>query len=172
MTTYYRYNALTRVLTAEKRYIVLEDMSVITNPTAEQYADLRDAYPRGEDAPQEPPEGQIAVYAGYELGEDKKWHKQWFYQDPPPPPPRIFSKFALEGKLFEEGLMDQVDAFIDSQVITNQHGQTMPLRRRYNTALEFSEDHPDFDRVFKALKQLLGVTDEKAEEILAASVKE
>lgn len=121
----------------------------------------------------EPQEGKVAVYGGYALGEtDNLWHKQWALVDAPPPPPRVFSKFALEGKLFEEGLMDQVDAFIDSQTITNSFGQTMPLRRRYNTALEFSEDHPDFDRVFKALKQLLGVSDAKAEEILASSVKD
>lgn len=86
--------------------------------------------------------------------------------------PRVFSKFALEGKLFEEGLMSAVDAIIDSQVITNSLGQTMPLRRRYETALVFREDHPDFSRVLGAIKESLGVTDEKVEEILAASVEE
>jgi hypothetical protein len=48
----------------------------------------------------------------------------------------------------------------------------MPLRRKYQTANDFSEDHPDFVKVFKALKQLLGVSDAKAEEILVSSVKD
>ncbi|MBO6031947.1 MAG: hypothetical protein J6Q22_10940 [Prevotella sp.] len=84
---------------------------------------------------------------------------------------RIISKFALEGKLLEEGLLDQVDEIIDSQVITNDKGQTMPLRRRYETALEFSTGHKDFSRVFNLIKEELEISDEKAEEILVASLK-
>ena len=96
MTTYYRYNPLTRTLKAEPRYIVLADGSVLTNPSAAQYADLRDAYPRGADAPQETPEGKVAVYGGYELGEDSKWHKQWAYEDAPPPPPRVWTPLSIK----------------------------------------------------------------------------
>ena len=87
-------------------------------------------------------------------------------------PCRIFSKLALESALFAEGLLEPVDAFIDSLIITNEFGQTMPLRRLYDTALEFSEDHPDFARVLAGLKESLSISDEKAEEILSASVKE
>lgn len=87
-------------------------------------------------------------------------------------PCRIFSKLALESALFAEGLLEPVDAFIDSLIITNEFGQTMPLRRMYDTALEFSEDHPDFARVLAGLKESLSISDEKAEEILSASVKE
>ena len=47
MATYYKYNPLTRTLTKEPNYIVLEDRSTIVNPTAEQYAILRNAYPKG-----------------------------------------------------------------------------------------------------------------------------
>lgn len=95
-----------------------------------------------------------------------------FNTTPEPTPYRIFSKLALEAKLFEEGLLDAVDAFIDSQVITNAYGQTMPLRRMYDTAIEFSEEHPKFSMAVGALKQTLGISDEKAEEILAAGVKD
>jgi hypothetical protein len=95
-TTYYRYNALTRVLTAEPRYIVLADGSVLTNPSASQYATLRDAYPRGADAPQNPPEGKVAGYAAYALGEDKEWHRQWAYDDAPPPPPRVWTPLSIK----------------------------------------------------------------------------
>jgi hypothetical protein len=35
-TTYYTYNELTRVLTAEPRYIVTIDGTTIVNPKAEQ----------------------------------------------------------------------------------------------------------------------------------------
>lgn len=87
MTTYYRYNALTRVLTAEPNYIKTADGATIVNATAEQYAELRDAYPKGEDSPQpEPQEGKKVEYAGYELGEtDHLWHKQWTLVDVPQP---------------------------------------------------------------------------------------
>lgn len=86
-TTYYRYNALTRVLTAEPRYIVTIDGRTIVNPTAEQYVSLRDAYPKGEDAPlPEPQEGKVVEYGGYALGEtDHLWHKQWTLVDAPVP---------------------------------------------------------------------------------------
>lgn len=95
-----------------------------------------------------------------------------FNTTPEPMPFRIFSKLSLEAKLFDEGLLEAVDAFIDSQTITNSYGQTMPLRRMYDTALEFSEEHPKFSMAVGALKQTLGISDEKVEEILAASTKD
>lgn len=57
---------------------------------------------------------------------------------------RVFSKMYLELALFKLGLLSAVDAFIDSQQITNEQGQTMPLRRLYDTALTFSEDNEYF----------------------------
>ena len=83
---YYRYNALTRVLTAEKNYIATSDGATIVNPSAEQYATLRDAYQKGADTPKpEPQEGKEVAYAGYELGDDHLWHKQWSLVDVPQP---------------------------------------------------------------------------------------
>ena len=152
---------------------------MIMNPTDVQYEEINAAraaegllpyLEKVEDPPACEP-GYQAVPVGWEQA-DGTWRRTYQVVPVPGPEPRVFSKFALEGKLFEEGLMDQVDAIIDAQVITNSHGQTMPLRRRYETALVFREDHPDFARVFAAIKQALGVTDEKAEEILAASVEE
>ena len=112
--TYYRYNALTRILTAEPRYIVLADRTTITNPTAEQYATLRDAYPKGEDAPMpEPQEGKIVAYGGYALGEgDHLWHKQWTLVDAPPPPPRRWTRLAIETALAQAGMLDAMDAYL------------------------------------------------------------
>lgn len=95
---YFRYNALAKVLVAEQNFIVMKNGSTIVNPTAEQYATLRDAYKKGEDAPMPtPPEGKVVEYGGYELGEsDKLWHKQWVLDDAPPPPPRVWTPLAIK----------------------------------------------------------------------------
>lgn len=76
----------------------------------------------------------------------------------------------LELALFKAGLLSQVDNFIDSQSITNEQGQTMPLRRMYDTALTFSEDNEYFSQFKTALQAQLGLTNEQVEAILAASV--
>ena len=83
---------------------------------------------------------------------------------------RVFSKMYLELALFKAGLLAQVDQFIDSQSITNEQGQTMPLRRLYDTALTFSEDNEYFGQFKTALQAQLGLADEQVEEILAASI--
>ena len=122
MTTYYRYNALTRVLTAEKNYIVTADGATIVNPSAGLYATLRDAYPKGVDAPQpEPQEGKVVEYAGYELGEsDHLWHKQWVLEDAPQPTLADFDA-AMEEHLRTERAARgyttrEPDAYINSSV--------------------------------------------------------
>lgn len=88
------------------------------------------------------------------------------------PPFRTFSKLKLEGALFSKGVLDAVDAFIDSQTITNEYGQSMPLRRKYETAVDFSEAHPLFKPAVSELQRLLGWTDEQVEEVLSESVKD
>ena len=80
---------------------------------------------------------------------------------------RVFSKLYLELALFKAGLLSAVDAFIDSQVISNDQGQTMPLRRAYDTALTFSEDNEYFSQFKTALQTQLGLTDEQIEAILS-----
>ena len=97
-TTYYKYNALTRVLKAEPNYIVLIDGTTIVNPTAEQYAEKRNAYEKGADAPlPEPQDGKVVAYDGYALGEsDHKWHKQWTLVDAPTPPPRSWTSLSIK----------------------------------------------------------------------------
>ena len=121
-TQYYRYNALTRVLTAEPNYLVTADGATIVNPSAEQYAELRDAYQKGVDAPRpEQQEGKVVEYAGYELGEtDHQWHKQWELVDVPQP---ILADFdaAMEAHLRTEReargyTTREPDAYINSSV--------------------------------------------------------
>ena len=120
--TYYRYNALTHILTAEPRYIRTADGRTIVNPTAEQYAELRDAYPKGEDAPMPtPPEGKVVEYGGYAFCEsDHLWHKQWVVVDAPPPTLADFDA-AMEEHLRTEReargyTTREPDAYINSSV--------------------------------------------------------
>ena len=88
------------------------------------------------------------------------------------PASRTFSKLRIEDALFRAGVLDAADAFVDAQTITNEHGQTMPLRRKYQTANDFSEAHPLFAQFKAALQTELGWTDAQVESVLAASVKE
>ena len=80
---------------------------------------------------------------------------------------REFSKMYLELALFKAGLLEAVDNFIDSQTITNEQGQTLPLRRLYDTALTFSEDNEYFNKFKSELQTILGLTDGQVEEILS-----
>jgi len=161
--TYYRYNALTRILSAEPKYIVLADGTTIVNPTAEQYARLRDAYPKGEDAPMPtPPEGKVVEYGGYELGEDDHlWHKQWVVVDAPPPPPRTFSKYRLVSALMQAEVWPQVKTWIES---------VPGAYDLYLAAEDISEDEQLLKDGIDDVKKLLGWTDEDVERVLAASV--
>lgn len=157
--TYYRYNALTRVLKAEPRYIVTIDGRKIVNPTAEQYATLRDAYPKGEDAPMpEPQEGKVVEYGGYALGEsDRLWHKQWVLVDAPPKPPRRWTRLTVKTALARAGLL----------AAARQYLQTVPVADGY-TAWEaltdcdyVEEGYPDatvWDAILDGAAQALGRT--------------
>jgi hypothetical protein len=82
----------------------------------------------------------------------------------------VFSKINLEAAVFKRGLLATLDAFVDAQTITNELGDTMPLRRAYNTAQTFREDHPLFAPYLAAAKQALGVDEETADAILAEAV--
>ena len=83
---------------------------------------------------------------------------------------RVFSKMYLELALFKAGLLEAVDNFIDSQTIINENGQTLPLRRLYDTALILSEDNEYFNQFKTAIQEQLDLTDEYVETILTASV--
>lgn len=161
--TYYRYNALTRILKAEPNYIVLADGATIVNPSAAQYAALRDAYPKGEDSPMPtPPEGKVVEYGGYELGErDHLWHKQCVLVDAPPSPPRTFSKLRVVSALTDAGVWDSVK-------------QLLIERKLYDlflAAQDFREDNEHFVQGKAALQAALGWSDAQVESVLAASVR-
>ena len=168
-TQYYRYNALTRVLTAEPRYIVTIDGRTIVNPTAEQYATLRDAYPKGEDAPMpEPQEGKVAVYGGYALGEtDNLWHKQWALVDAPPPPPRRWTRLAIETALAQAGMLDAMDAYLAQVTVVG----TLTAARAFSRCDYIEEGYPDATRwaaLLDGAAQALGKTREEIDMFLDA----
>ncbi len=73
---------------------------------------------------------------------------------------------SLESELFQLGLLDKVDEFIDAQLVENKQGQKVPLRRFYNTAKEFREDHPLFEKYLELLKPIVGLTDVQIEQLL------
>lgn len=157
-TTYYQYNALTRVLKAEPRYIVTLDGCTIVNPAAEQYATLRYAYPKGEDAPMpEPQDGKVVEYGGYALGEDSKWHKQWTLVDAPTPPPRTFSKLRIVAALTNAGVWDAVKKLLIERGFYDL----------FLAAQDFAEDNEHFDQGKAALQTALGWTDVQVEDVLA-----
>ena len=83
---------------------------------------------------------------------------------------RVFSKMYLELALFKAGLLEAVDNFIDQQTSTNEQGQTLPLRRLYDTALILSEDNEYFNQFKTAIQEQLDLTDEYVETILNASI--
>ena len=122
-TTYYRYNALTRVLSAEPRYIVTLDGTTIVNPTAAQYAKYRDAYPKGEDAPiPEPQEGKVVEYGGYALGEsDRLWHKQWVIVDTPPKPPRRWTRLSIKTALAQAEMLAAARQYLSAIEIATDY---------------------------------------------------
>ena len=158
-TTYYKYNPLTRVLTAEPRYITLSDGRTIVNPTAAQYAELREAYPKGDDAPlPEPQEGKVVEYGGYALGGDHLWHKQWTLVDAPPKPPRTFSKYKLVAALMQAEVWPQVKAWIEG---------VPGAYDLYLAAEDISEDEPLLAQGIASVKELLGWTDAQVEKVLA-----
>ena len=165
---YYTYNPETKRL-VEAPQVIQIDNNTIVHPSAEQYASMGDtpeegAYPVGKDVKPIAPEGKIAVPDGYCL-DNNSWVHIWKFVDDVKKV-RTFSKLALEDELFKRGLLEKLDQFVDSQTITNDHGQEMPLRRKYSTANEFRDDHPVFKLFYETAKEILGVTDEDAQDIL------
>ena len=137
-------------------------------PTEEEY-NAKGWY-RKSIQPANPPEGKVVASISYVVSGNKVI-AEYTYEDAPPVV-RVFSKFALEDKLFEMGLYDAFNTFIDGQTYTKTiDGQTysMPLRKKYETANELRSDNEVFMEYFNAAKTALNLTDEQAEEILSAA---
>lgn len=167
-TQYYTYNALTRVLKAEPNYIVTADGSTIVNPSAEQNAELRNAYPKGDDAPMpEPQEGKVVEYAGYELGEsDNLWHKQWRLVDAPPPQPRRWSRLSIKTALAQAGMLAAARTYLSAVEIATGYTAWEAL-----TDCDYIEEgYPDATRwnaLLDGAASALGKTRAEIDEFLA-----
>ena len=143
----------------------------ITNPRAIDYR-RAGYFSVVDERPQEPaPTGKHWLPGDYAFDDSAKvFRRVYTAVDDPAPAPRVFSKLKLELACFKAGLLPALDTFVDAQSITNERGDTMPLRRAYETALEFSEDNPYFSGFKAAAIEALGITDAAAEEILAQCV--
>lgn len=82
----------------------------------------------------------------------------------PPAPPRKFSKLKLYGALTEAGLWDALESWLKTQTVEGVNAYTA-----FSLAQDLSDAHPLFSQYYAAAKSVLGVTDEQAEAILAAS---
>lgn len=167
-TTYYRYNALTRVLKAEPNYIVTLDGATIVNPSAEQYATIRDAHPKGEDAPMpEPQEGKVVEYNGYELGEtDHLWHKQWTLVDAPPLPPRRWSSLSIKTALAQAEMLAAARAYLSQVEIATGYNAWEALA----DCDYIEEDYPTAERwseILDGAAQALGKTRAEIDQLLS-----
>lgn len=158
-TKYYTYNAKTRVLTAEPNYIVLIDGTTVVNPAAERYATLRNAYPKGEDAPMpEPQDGKVVEYAGYELGEeDHLWHKQWTLVDAPPRPPRRWSRLTIKGALADAHLLPAARTFLSAYEIKPDY-PALEAFSDCNYIEEFYGGEEKWNQLLDGAAQALGKT--------------
>ena len=145
----------------------------ILQPTAADFA-AAGFLPLHDRLPSDPaPEGQHYAKTGkITLAESRYYIYAYTLVPDPAPPPRVFSKLYLELALFKAGLLDAVDAYIESKTIEDKEtGKTMPLRRAYSTALTFSEDNEYFAPFLADIKTTLGIDDATAEAILSASVE-
>lgn len=106
----------------------------------------------------EPQEGKVAVPDGYALGDDKRWHRQWRYEDAPPPPPRTFDKYLLVDALMREGVWASVKEWL--QAVPDGYDRAV-------MAPDISEDEPLLAQGVAAAKEAFGWDDAKVESILA-----
>ena len=117
--------------------------------------------------PEDDPDGNFYYVADGEEETDteiikkyKKVDKVW----------RVFSKLSIEACMFELGLLDRYDAFIDGLEITNKFGQTVKLRRFYDQANDLKENHAFFKPYYNGALTALGLTEEQGEHILSKCV--
>ena len=158
--------------TGEKEHKELDwtEERKVLQPTAEDFA-IAGYLPLYDTDPGLHEEGKHWQRTGKINDADTYYFWEYVLVDDPPPPPRVFSKLKLELALFKAGLLPAVDSFIDAQTITNDQGETMPLRRAYSTALTFAEDNEYFAPFLAAIKTTLGIDDATAEAVLSVSVE-
>lgn len=94
--------------------------------------------------------------------------QSWVEVANPPPPPRVFSKLKLKGAIATAGLLPAFKEMLAGMEVAP--GYT--AQEAFDDAVNLSEAHPKFADAVAVAKQILPVTDEQIEAILAASVAE
>lgn len=166
MNRNYGHTDGTRITEYAPSYFDTEN-GVILNPTRARYLDL--GWYRIVLVKPDPPNGKVASGHRFEVDREKGEIVQvWTYADiaPTVKPPAEYSKVELEMALFQLGLLDKFDEFIDSQFIENGKGQKLPLRRVYDTALVFRDDNEYFEKYLEAAVSHLGITMDMAKDLL------
>lgn len=92
--------------------------------------------------------------------------RSWAEVQDPPPPPRVFSKLKLKGAIATAGLLPAFKEMLSGMEVAP--GYT--AKEAFDDAVNLSEAHPKFADAVAVAKQILPVTDEQIEAILAASV--
>ena len=92
--------------------------------------------------------------------------QSWVEVADPPAPPRVFSKLKLKGAIATAGLLPAFKEMLSGMEVAP--GYT--AKEAFDDAVNLSEAHPKFADAVAVAKQILPVTDEQIEAILAASV--
>lgn len=112
--------------------------------------------------PPSPPEGKIVTSTRYAIS-DNKCVAVYTYADAPRRV-RTFSKLKLYAALAQAGLWDALKSWLESQTVEGINAYTA-----FSLAQELRDDHQLFAEWYAAAKSTLGIPDETAEAILAAS---
>ena len=89
-------------------------------------------------------------------------------RDNPLPGPRKYSKMKLYIKLVSDGLWESFKAFLENIILENG----VNAYTAFEMAQELSDENQMFKDYLEAIKTTLGISDEKVQEILDASVLE
>lgn len=144
------------------------DGNTVCGQLPEDYLNSIGWYRLEESPAPEPREGYHfeARYAYDDAENPTKIEQSWAEVADPPPPPRVFSKLKLKGAIATAGLLPAFKEMLSGMEVAP--GYT--AKEAFDDAVNLSEAHPKFADAIAVAKQILPVTDEQIEAILAASV--
>lgn len=159
---YARLISETRIDTNAPRSAVI-DGSTVCGLLPEDYLNGIGWYRLDESPMPEPREG-YHFEARYAVA-DGRIVQSWAEVQDPPPPPRVFSKLKLKGAIATAGLLPAFKELLAGMEVAPGYS----AQEAFDDAVNLSEAHPKFADAVAVAKQILPVTDEQIEAILAAS---
>lgn len=148
------------------------DIGIIINPPKEFY--LAKGYYKIIDNKPEPESGCFVKFNGYDKNEENKTIT--FIYDhqiiPIIEETYTYSKLKLEMAMFQIGKTQEFDDFIDNTILSNDFGQTAPLRKFYDQANDLKSNNQYFETYSKLGQQFLGIDDNMAQQILSSCIME